>query len=77
MYMQDMCMDMYILVHILNNCVIYVYTYKTNYIYIYFFFSWCVLRHIQLFVTQWIAACQAVHGIFQERILEWVAISFS
>ena len=30
-----------------------------------------------LFVTRWIAACQAVHGIFQERILEWVAISFS
>ena len=69
MYMQDMYMDMYILL----NCVIYVHTYKTNNIYIFLY----VLRHIQLFVTQWIVACQAVHGIFQERILEWVAISFS
>ena len=28
---------------------------------------------VQLFVTPWIVA----HGIFQARVLEWVAISFS
>ena len=38
-----------------------------------------VLSHIQLFVTPWSVAHQAPlsMGIFQARILEWVAISFS
>ena len=31
------------------------------------------LIHVQLFGTPWIVA----HGIFQARVLEWVAISFS
>ena len=33
------------------------------------------LRCVLLFVTPWTVACQAppVHGIFQARILEWVA----
>ena len=36
----------------------------------------CVLRQVRLFVTTWTIACQAplVHGIFQARILEWIAI---
>ena len=34
----------------------------------------CVLSHVQLFVTPW---GSSVHGIFQSRILEWVAIPFS
>ena len=34
---------------------------------------------IQLFVTPWTVALpgSSIHGIFQARILEWVAISFS
>ena len=38
-----------------------------------------MLSHGQLFVTPWTAARQAllVHEIFQARILEWVAISYS
>ena len=34
---------------------------------------------VWLFATAWTVACQApsVHGIFQSRILEWIAISFS
>ena len=39
----------------------------------------CVLA-AQLCLTQtpWTVACQIpVHGVFQARILEWVAISFS
>ena len=37
------------------------------------------LSHVWLFATLWTVACQAplVHGVFQARILEWVAISFS
>ena len=37
------------------------------------------LSCVWLFETSWIVACQApsVRGIFQARILEWVAISFS
>ena len=37
------------------------------------------LNHAQLFVTPWIVAYQAslIYGIFQARILKWVAISFS
>ena len=36
----------------------------------------CVLNHVRLFVTPWTVAHQVplVHGIFQVRILEWVAI---
>ena len=36
------------------------------------------LSHVWLFVTPWTAAHpgSSVHGIFQARILEWVAISF-
>ena len=34
--------------------------------------------HIQIFVTVWTVVCQAtVHGVLQERILEWVAIPSS
>ena len=36
--------------------------------------------HVRLFATSWTVACQtlpSVHGIFQARILEWVAIPFS
>ena len=38
-----------------------------------------MLSHIHLFATPWNIAHRAplVHGIFQARILEWVAISFS
>ena len=40
-----------------------------------------LLSHVQLFGTPWTVAYQApqatVHGIFQARVLEWVAISFS
>ena len=36
-----------------------------------------LLSCVQLFATPWTVAHQApVHGIFQARILEWVAISF-
>ena len=36
----------------------------------------CVLSHVQLFATPWTVACQVPvsMGIFQARILEWVAI---
>ena len=33
--------------------------------------------HVQLFATLWTVAHQALHGILQPRILEWVAISFA
>ena len=37
-----------------------------------------MLSHVQLFVIPWNVACQApVYGIFQTRILEWVAIPLS
>ena len=40
-----------------------------------------LLSPVQLFATPWTVAYQApqttVHGVFQARILEWVAISFS
>ena len=37
-----------------------------------------LLSCVRLFATPWTVAHQAsVHGIFQARILEWVAISFS
>ena len=37
------------------------------------------LSHVQLFVNPWTVALpgSSVHGIFQARILEWVAIPFS
>ena len=37
------------------------------------------LSRVQLFATPWTVALpgSSVHGIFQERILDWVAISFS
>ena len=37
----------------------------------------CALSHVQLFVTPWTSSPpdSSVHGIFQARILEWVAIS--
>ena len=37
------------------------------------------LNCVQLFVTPWTIVYQAssIHGIFQARVLEWVAISFS
>ena len=40
-------------------------------------YAWS-LGYIQLFVTPWtVAHWTSVHGIFQARILEWVAISSS
>ena len=37
------------------------------------------LSHVQLFVTPWTYSLSdsSIHGVFQARILEWVAISFS
>ena len=38
------------------------------------------LSRVQLFATPWTVAYQApssIHGIFQARVLEWIAISFS
>ena len=38
------------------------------------------LSHVRLFATPWTVAYQApssIHGIFQARVLEWIAISFS
>ena len=39
----------------------------------------CVLSHVWLFITPWTVAPpgSSVHGIFQARILDWVAISSS
>ena len=37
----------------------------------------CMLSLVQLFVTPWTVPGSFVHGIFQARILEWVAISLS
>ena len=37
-----------------------------------------LLSHVRLFATPWTVAYQASpSGIFQARVLEWVAISFS
>ena len=38
-----------------------------------------VLSHVQLFANPWTVARQAplAHGIFQARILKWIAIFFS
>ena len=39
------------------------------------------LSRVRLFATPWTVTYQTpqatVHGVFQERVLEWVAISFS
>ena len=35
------------------------------------------LSCVRIFATPWTVACSSVHGIFQARILEWVAICFS
>ena len=37
------------------------------------------LSHVRLYVTSWSVRlpCSSVHGIFQARVLDWVAISFS
>ena len=36
------------------------------------------LSHVRLFAIPWTVVYQAsLHGIFQARVLEWVAISFS
>ena len=35
------------------------------------------LSHVRLLATPWTAAHQAPDGIFQARVLEWVAIAFS
>ena len=38
------------------------------------------LNRVQLFATPWTVAYQAplsIHGIFQARVLEWLAVSFS
>ena len=40
----------------------------------------CVLSHVWLFATLWTVCSppgSSVHGIFQARILEWAAISYS
>ena len=37
----------------------------------------CVLSRVQLSAQLWSPPGSSVHGIFQARILEWVAISFS
>ena len=46
--------------------------------FIFYFFSPWSLSHVRLFETPWTIAWQSplVHGIFQARILEWVAIPF-
>ena len=36
-----------------------------------------LLSHVRLFATSWAVAGSSIHGIFQARILEWIAISFS
>ena len=38
-----------------------------------------MLSHVRIFVTPWTVARQApaVHGLFQARILEWIAVSDS
>ena len=43
-------------------------------------FNDLVLCHVHLFVTAWIICSlpgSSIHGIFQARILEWIAISCS
>ena len=42
-----------------------------------FLFKVKSLSRVRFFATPWAVAHQTVHGIFQAKILEWVAISFS
>ena len=52
----------------------------TRYCWFIFYISWvCVLSCVQLFATPWTVAPPgySVHGVFQARILEWVAVSSS
>ena len=35
------------------------------------------LSHVQLFAAPWSVPGSSIHGIFQARVLEWAAISFS
>ena len=41
--------------------------------------KWKSLSHVQLFVTPWTCSLpgSSVHGVFQAKTLEWVAIPFS
>ena len=54
--------------------VLYIYS-----IYIIFYVCLCMLSHVQLFVTLGTIASQTPQsmGFSRQRILEWVAISFS
>ena len=36
-----------------------------------------LLSHVRLFVISWSLPSSSIHGIFQARVLEWIAISFS
>ena len=36
-----------------------------------------LLGHVWLFVTPWSPSGSSFHGIFQARLLEWIAISYS
>ena len=38
--------------------------------------EWKLLSHVWLFETPWTVQAPPVHGILQERILEWVAMPF-
>ena len=43
-----------------------------------YLFYMCVLTCVQLFMTPWTSPPgSSVHGIFQAKLLEWVAISYS
>ena len=54
-----------------SHIAAYSYHYKSE--------NWKLLSHVWLFVTPWDCSPPGslVHGIFQARILEWVAIPFS
>ena len=60
--------------HIVNICI-YKHVHTETHMYA------CMLScfsHVQLFVTLWTVARQSsIHGILQERVLEWVALSSS
>ena len=59
-----------------TNALSHVYVCVCTYIYIYTHDQ--LLNHVQLFVTPWMTSPgSAVHGIFQARILDQVAISYS
>ena len=63
----------------MNHLVVHLEHYKSTiltyiYIHIHTYRKW--LSRVWLFATPW-ATCSSDHGIFQPRVLEWVAISFS